>query len=50
MFYAVILILSFFELLSFKFSLVLNMIAIFDIVFVIGNVLVMFYYGAAINY
>lgn len=49
LFYGVVLLLAFFGILSFKFSLVLNMIAIFDIIFVLGNILIMFYYGAAIN-
>ncbi len=47
--YAVILLLSFFGIIDFQFSAVFNLICIFDIVIFLGIILLMFYYGAAIN-
>lgn len=49
LFYAVILLLSFFDIVSFSFSPVFNLICIYDIVIVLGIILSMFHYGAAIN-
>lgn len=48
-FYAVILLLSFFDFINIHFSLVFDLICIFDIVIILGIILSMFYYGAVIN-
>ncbi len=49
LFYAAILLLSFFDIIDFEFSSVFNLICIFDIVVILGILLSMFHYGAAIN-
>ena len=49
LFYAVILLLSFFNIISFEFSPVFNLICIYDIVIILGIILSMFHYGAYIN-
>jgi len=49
LFYAIFILLDFFGFISFSFSLVFNMICIYDIVIVLGIILSMFYYGAIIN-
>ena len=48
-FYLAILLLSYFNIVTYKFSLVFNLIAIFDICVVLKIVLTMLYYGAVIN-
>ena len=48
-FYAVIILLSYFKLISYEFSIVFNMLALFDIFLVLGIVLAMLAIGAEIN-
>ena len=49
LFYTAVLLLSFFKIIDFEFSFVFNLMCIYDIVIVLGIILSMFYYGAAIN-
>lgn len=47
--YAVLLLLSYFNLISLKLSLVINLVGLYDIAFVMFNIIRMFYLGAYIN-
>ncbi len=49
LFYAIVLLLSFFDFLEIEFSLVFNLICIYDIVIILGIMLSMLYFGAEIN-
>ena len=49
LFYAVILLLSFMDILTFEVSPIFNLFCMYDIVIVLGNVISMFHYGAWIN-
>lgn len=48
-FYLVIILLSFFKILNYEFTLIFNSLAIFDIFLVLASVLSILHYGAAIN-
>lgn len=49
LFYAVILLLQYFEFIEIKFPLIANIYAMYDILFVMTAMIVMLWFGAAVN-
>lgn len=49
LFYTIMFILSYFGIISFEFSLMINAIAIYDVAIVLTIIMMMLYYGAVIN-
>ena len=49
LFYAVILLLQYFEFIEIKFPLMANIYAMYDILFVMTAMIVMLWFGAAVN-
>lgn len=47
--YAIIMLLNFFKLINLQLSILANMVAIYDIIVVLGIILCMFQFGAIIN-
>lgn len=48
-FYLVIILLSFFQILNFEFTLIFNLLAMFDIILVLSSFLSMLHFGTIIN-